>query len=194
MSQESLSALLDGECSQAQLDALLEELERAPELKARWSRQCLAQEALHGQRIKAKPVDICAGVMAALDSAPAMVSDKVVPLASRRARRLPVWQPVAGLAAAAAVAAVAVTLGINFGRVQNGSGSPALSASTADVRPVQYLQTADADEDLRNYLIEHSNTLADRGVGGALSYARFAAHTGEAYAQPASLTLSGSQP
>lgn len=194
MSQESLSALLDGECTEAQLDALLEELDRDPQLKAAWGRQCLAREAMRGQRLQRKPVDICAGVMAALDAAPPAASDKVVVLAPRRARRLPAWQSVAGLAVAATVAAVAVTLGINFGRVENGNGNAGLSASAADVRPVQYLQTADADEDLRSYLIEHSNTLADRGVGGALSYARFAAHTGEAYAQPASLTLSGPQP
>lgn len=194
MSQESLSALFDGECSDAELGALLSELDADSALKARWSRHSLARDVLRGQHFKAAPVDICAGVMAAIQAEP--VSQKVVDIASRRAPRKarPVWQSVTGLAAAAAVGAIAVTLGVNYGRVQNTLPEGQLSASVAQLQPVSYQPAAETDEDLRNYLIEHSNTLADRGVGGALSYARFAAHSGEAYAQPASLSYGGSQP
>lgn len=195
MSQESLSALLDGECSDQELDALLEALDRSPELMASWSRLNIAREARAGQQVRR--IDITAAVMAGLDQAPDEPRDKVVELASRRKPLR--WRPLAGLAAAASVAAVAVTLGLNFGTVQPG-GSATLETVAV---PVDGLQTvaltaandADGDgqidDDLRNYLIEHSNTLAERGVGGALSYARVAARADEAYVQPVSLTTSG---
>ena len=44
-----------------------------------------------------------------------------------------------------------------------------VSASAAEIQQMQ-------EDDLSNYLIEHSNTAASRGMGGTLSYARFAAH------------------
>lgn len=195
MSQESLSALLDGECSDQELDALLDELDRSPELKALWSRQQVARHARAGVPIR--QVDICAAVMARLDEAPDAGHAKVVELARRRPRLA--WRPVAGLAAAASVAAVAVTLGLNFGTVQT-AGAPAANdvataAPVAGLQPVAYGAPTDnavVDEDLRNYMIEHSNSLADRGVGGALSYARFAARAADdSFVQPVALTAGG---
>jgi negative regulator of sigma E activity len=199
MSQESLSALLDGECSDQELDALLDALDRSPELKASWSRLHVAREARAGLPIR--QVDICAAVMAQLDRAPDAARANVVELASRR-KPLP-WRPLAGLAAAASVAAVAVTLGFNFGTVQtagNGGGIATAGLPAPGLRDVALTSAneapqghAEIDDDLRNYMIEHSNTLAERGVGGALSYARFAARTAdEAYVQPAALTAGGS--
>ncbi|WP_028080742.1 sigma-E factor negative regulatory protein [Solimonas soli] len=196
MSQESLSALLDGECSDQELDALLEALDRSPELMGSWSRLHAAREARAGLRVRR--LDITAAVMARLDEAPDAPRAKVVELASRR--KPLAWRPLAGLAAAASVAAVAVTLGFNFGTVPAAGNGPVETASApaAALQPVALSAANDAggnaqiDDDLRNYMIEHSNTLAERGVGGALSYARFAARTAdEAYVQPVSMTASG---
>jgi hypothetical protein len=195
MSQEKLSALLDGECSDAELDALLDELDRAPELKQQWSRLCIAHEARAGTRIRGVDVDIVGNVMAQISrAAPDASGGKVVELASRRRAPL-TWRSWGGLAAAAAVAAVAVTLGLNFGALDAGREGQ-LVASAEGIDTSARLQTADAvDEDLRQYMIEHSNTLADRGVGGTLSYARFAARSSDAaFAQPASYSPDGSQP
>lgn len=194
MSQETLSALLDGECSDRELEGLLQAMGGDPELKARWSRLQLARQALGGQ-LRRPTLDISAAVMARLGEAPEAGHPKVVELAARR--RLP-WRTAAGLAAAASVAAVAVTLGINFGSVKN-AGTLAANDGAADTALAQPVALRDGsadvagmDDDLRNYMIEHSNTLADRGVGGALSYARFAAHTGdEALLQPANLASGG---
>ncbi|NGY04439.1 sigma-E factor negative regulatory protein [Solimonas terrae] len=202
MMHETLSALLDGECTDQELDALLDALDREPEMKAMWGRMQLARDARSGMPVR--QLDLCAAVMAGLDRAPDGVRPKVVELASRR--RPVSWRTAAGFAAAASVAAVAITLGINFGSVR--SGNPALTAAN-DAGPRQLsagihdvamsnAPTTDAqgneqmDEDLRYYMIEHSNTLADRGVGGALSYARFAANTAdEAFVQPANLASGG---
>lgn len=191
MPQEKLSALLDGECSDAELDALLAEMERAPELKTQWSRLCTAHDARAGTHVRGD-VDIVAGVMAQISRAAPQTSDKVVELASRR-RPAMGWRSWTGLAAAASVAAVAVTLGLNFGSV-TAERDGQLVASAVGVESSR-LQTAAVDEDLRQYMIEHSNTLADRGVGGTLSYARFAARSSDAaFAQPASYSPDGSQP
>ncbi|MFT4046510.1 MAG: sigma-E factor negative regulatory protein [Solimonas sp.] len=198
MSQESLSVLLDGECSDQELDALLDALERSSELKASWSRLHVAREARGGLRIR--QVDITAAVMAQLDQAPDASRAKVVELTRRR--KPLAWRPLAGLAAAASVAAVAITLGSNFGAVPAAGGGAAATAEApaANLRTVALTSpagnaetgNAEIDDDLRNYMIEHSNTLADRGVGGALSYAGFAARTADdAYVQPVSMTASG---
>lgn len=209
MIQETLSALHDGECTDRELDALLGELDRQPALKASWSRMQIAREAQDGARFA--KIDICAAVMAGLDAAPQQASPKVVDLASRRRRALP-WRTAAGFAVAASVAAVAVSLGINFGSVNHGAG---LGVAANDGSPVQTASgirdvamvsgaagdegaiaspSSEMDDDLRNYMIEHSNSLADRGVGGALSYARFAAHTDdEAFSQQSNLAAGGNQ-
>src|SRR5690349_12732691 len=100
MSHESISALLDGECSPDELDRLLDEMERDPTLKAEFTRQCLAREVIAGTRIGKSQPCICGDVMARLDDEPASTGGRVVELAARR-RAIPVaqWKPLAGLAA-----------------------------------------------------------------------------------------------
>ena len=66
MAKDSLSALLDGECSPGELDRILEEMDRSPELKASWSRLCAARDAVEGVHIRKPAIDLCAGVMARL--------------------------------------------------------------------------------------------------------------------------------
>ena len=60
-------------------------------------------------------------------------------------------------------------------------GSLAVAPSDPNLRTVA--ATSDADDAharmLREYLMDHSNAIADEGVGGTLRYARFAAHTAE---------------
>lgn len=207
MAKDSLSALLDGECSSGELDRILEEMERSPELKASWSRLCMARDAVEGVHVRKPAVDLCAGVMARLDERPATTGSRVVPLVRDRARSY--WKPLAGLAAAASVAAIAVTVNLPQGSSSGvGAGAGLIGvpqvASEVSLPAVQrrprYLQavSVDADaaeqarraamqEELRDYLIEHSNTLSNRGMGATLSYARFAAHS---VSEPAAMTVS----
>jgi len=202
MTHETLSALLDGECSDQELDALLDALDREPEMKLAWSRMQIARD-VHGGVPVRHQVDICAAVMAGLGEAPDGTRPKVVELASRR--RPLNWRTAVGLAAAASVAAIAITLGVNFGAVRG--GNPALTAAndaglaqpaTEGIRDVAFGGSPatpageSMDEDLRYYMIEHSNALAERGVGGVLSYAGFAANSGDdALVRQASLTSGG---
>ncbi len=207
---ESLSALLDGECGPDDLDRLLDEMERDPALKAAWSRMCQAREAQEGTRMAREQACICDGVMARLD-APAVAgpSAKVVALtAPPVARKQFDWKPWSGWAVAASVAvvAVALNLGGNDARAPNDLNpgfAPQVSSPVSIPLPTQRARNLQAvsltpdeqaaDEDLRNYLIEHSNALADRGMG-TLSYARFAAHTAELRPQPAVFETAGGQP
>lgn len=206
MAKDSISALLDGECTPAELDRILDEMARSPALAAEWSRQCRARDAVEGVRMRKEQPCICAGVMAGLDAQDAVPS-RVVPLAPKRGgggglsdiRTLPgLWKPLAGLAVAASVAVVAVTLNFNGGLQGQGTLAEAQMAPPAVVeqilpakaqrRPANLIAVSAGEEQLRNYLLEHSNSMADRGMGATLSYARFAAHSigDQVEAQPAS--------
>lgn len=210
MAKDSLSALLDGECSPRELDRILEEMERSPELRQAWSRMCLARDASEGVRVRKDQPCICAGVMSQLEAHPQDPGGKVVPIVRRRLRGY--WKPLAGLAAAASVAGLALTLNLG-GRDSGAVQAPGLSmpqvSSPVSVPAVQrrprYLQTVSASsedlrqaeiaDELRSYLIEHSNTLADRGMGATLSYARFAAHSvGEPVDETEPAAAYGEQP
>ncbi len=120
MSEELLSALLDGECTPGEVKLLLQRLEDSPALGRRWSRMCLVRDAAENVQVRSASVDFCAGVMAAIEQASEVPSQVAVavrtakvipmPLAGGRGARARRWQPLAGLAMAASVAAV-VTVG-----------------------------------------------------------------------------------
>ena len=204
MSYEKLSALLDGECSAEELDRLLVDLDQSPELKAQWSRLCLARDTMEGVRVVKGQPCICAGVMAGLDKAPPeLAKPNVVEL--RRPRSM-IMKQVAGWAVAASVAVVALMIGVNGGAHKEVGADLAAAAVQAQgsnavvTQPVSYpvvvprqarnlqsvalrsageQQWQDAGDDLDNYLIEHNSSLAGQGMGmgGTLRSARFAAHS-----------------
>jgi hypothetical protein len=192
MSNESLSALLDGECSPAELDRLLDQMGTDPALMRRWSRLCAAREAREGTRAPALRQDLAAGIMAALEPAPRTAT--VISLPVRRSRSRGSWSGWAGWAAAASIAVVALLVNLPGNRpeiapqapglVQDGplpgSGSP---QGGRDLRTVRYdgggAIEPDEEDPLANYLMEHNNTLANQGMAGTLRYTRFAAHTAQ---------------
>lgn len=211
MALDALSALLDGECSDQELDRVLEELERSPELARQWSRMCLSRDAREGVRVTPPAACICSEVMGRLDATPGAVDDpaRIVDLASRRTRRAAAtasaeqrrrsgypWRPLVGFAAAASMGAAAVF----FLQPQQDAdpsrpvGIPAAgtlahwnSATPAGVeaRPVALSQDDAHAEMLREYLIDHSSVAAGEGLGSTLRYARFAAHTADYRPEPA---------
>jgi len=143
---ERLSALLDGECTGADLDQLLDELEASSALRAQWDRHCLVRSALDGMPFRKPPADLCAGVMAAIRmpasvEAPLPVAAAAAPvmvpaLASvgaqsgqprRQRRRYRLAGPAFGLAAAASIAAVITITALRA----PGPGSDAVAASGA---------------------------------------------------------------
>lgn len=215
-SDELLSALLDGECTPNELKGLLDAAGSDPALEKRWSRMCLAREAMAGTRVRQAAPDFCAGVMAAIaaEAAPSKVVQissarrpavAAQPAAAVRTRRR--WQPVAGLATAASIAAVVAVGGyrvLNQPLSGSSAGSnPVVASAVSTTTPVAPQNVAvssqpglmpvsatvghwsgsglDADtaRQLDEYLLEHSNMRAAQGMGGALFYPRMAVHTAE---------------
>jgi negative regulator of sigma E activity len=107
MSQESLSALVDGECSDAELDRLLAGLDDDTDLAQRWSRWHLRRDIAEGVSYSPGQACICAGVMAALEEP--KKSGRVVDFAAFRRKLVAMpWKPAVGFAAAASMGAAAV--------------------------------------------------------------------------------------
>lgn len=202
MSHETLFAVLDGEHSPGELDRLLDEIERSPQLARQWSRWCLVREAQEGVRITREQGCICAGVISALDGQEAL-SDKVVPIApsARPAAAARRWRPLISLAAAASVVGFGLVAVLNL---QTPSPTGAVPVSLTQLQPAspsaeagKVIPVTGADtrvsqtrqvwanaavEDLQqldDYLIDHSNLRSVAGVGGSLGYARFAAYTAD---------------
>jgi negative regulator of sigma E activity len=193
MSNESLSALIDGECNDAELDRLLSQMEASPQLAERWSQWHL-QRSL-GEGVQVKPgVCICASVMDALEEP--VRHGRVVDIAAWRRRivALP-WKPAVGFAAAASMGAAAVLFlnphspsgqgdagDAHF--VDGGRGATPVSMQgvrTARLRSVSL--TGDnpgptfADEEyaalLRDYIAARNAALAEQADQSGMRYARF---------------------
>ena len=181
MTDESLSALLDGECPPEQLDAALARLARDPALRRRLSRQVLAGEVMRGMKVRAADLDFADRVMARLDTAP--VGAEVVPLAPRRSD-VP-WRYALGLAAAAGLGALAVLV---FRPAAPAAAPVPVAAVSAPVPAAAIVEATERDwtqlddanrRQLRNYLIAYSQSRAQQGMGGTLGYARYAAYTAD---------------
>ncbi|MGH8442932.1 MAG: sigma-E factor negative regulatory protein [Nevskiaceae bacterium] len=173
---ESLSALLDGECSPSELDRLLGELERDPELRRQFSRLCLARDSRMGTRVRSADLDLAGRVLAALHTE----EPPVVVALGDRIRRLP-WRMATSLAAAAAVGAITV-LAVRPNPAGMPEARPSIQAGTLTARQeATATETGYADLDdedarqLRNYLIAYSQSRGQ--VSSTLGYARYAAYT-----------------
>lgn len=210
MALDALSALLDGECSKEELDRVLADLERSPELARQWSRLCLARDAREGVSVESGQPCICADVMSRLDDAPAPADARVVEMAAHRAHReaaaaappsvrsVFAWRPLVGFAAAASVGAAAVFFlqpkeGAGIGEPGRPVGIPVAgtlanwnTGTVTAVQPVALSEDEAHAEMLREYLIDHSSAVAGESLGGTLRYARFAAHTVQYRPEPVS--------
>jgi negative regulator of sigma E activity len=189
MNDESLSAMLDGECTPSEQASVLGALNRDPGLRRRLSRLTLVGESLRGVRVRTPDLDFADRVMAGLgqDQAPAATVRPSVP--HRRSR----WRPVVGLAAAAGVVGLAV-LALKP-RQPAAPAATAPAAATEAAAPAGAAQQwARLDDDrrqqLRNYLFAYSQARAQQGMG-TLGYARYAAYTDSRADSPAATPDSG---
>ena len=179
---EQISAFLDGELPAVERRLLLERLAREPQLRAYWSHYQLIGDSLR----KALPPHIDLGfadrVSAALDEVPAHQGTKT----GLVARAL---KPLAGLAVAASVAAVAVlavqqTQSPGPGAVQVAANPPVVREEPAVYARVQdpvaerpaEVQSAEANHRLNEYLVNHSEYAASGGMSGMLPYVRIVGH------------------
>lgn len=190
MSKQLLSAAVDAAASEAEWDALLLALDQDPELHAEWNRTWEWRDVRDGVKLKASS-DFCSGVMAAIASDQPLASN-VVDLGARRAAVATTkpapqrnWRTLVPLSAAAGV--VAAVLVVGGLRSLDGEPKPAVTAAIeaspeASTVALNTAEAAASPDDakaaiLNAYLMEHSNSLADRSMGGTLANARFAART-----------------
>lgn len=198
---EQLSALLDGECTAQELDAVLDAFEQSEAQAADFDRLVASRDALAGTRVDLAPAGFAAGVMAAVAAESVDVadaaSDKVTPIFAPPARRR--WQPAAGLALAASVAAVAflglrpvddapllpppATVAVAPAApvtVARESRIAAVNSNAAALQPalVRSQRQREGNARLASYMIDYSNARSAQGFGGALGYARVAAYAG----------------
>lgn len=176
MNRESLSALLDGECRGAELDQLLDALDREPSLKAEWSRLCVARSALHR---KATVTDeaLVRNVMAGIAREPVAAPVPRVPAPSWNWLR-PLAGPLTGYALAAIAGAVAV---LSLVATQKPDVRPPQSAALAEYQLAANTepdsrQHSITDAQLNSYLRDYNRNRAGQGMSRSLGYARYAAH------------------
>jgi len=106
--KEQLSACLDGELPEAELDLLLKQVGRNPEMRACLGRYALIGETLRSRAAIVAPADFSKRVAAAIEAEPAF-SSVPRPAHAGAASRAAQWlRPAAGFAVAAGVAAVAI--------------------------------------------------------------------------------------
>jgi anti-sigma factor RsiW len=171
MNDEDMSALLDGECSPQERDQLLTQIEQDPALRQRYARMVKARQVRRSAlaRPVTVPDDFADQVMAALPARPDPAQAPADEPFS--------WQPAAGLAAAAALGAVAV-LALQAVNPPPAATRAAMAATPPADGPAVVAGLDDANaRQLRNYLMAYSQSRAQQGMGGTLGYARYAAYT-----------------
>ena len=173
---EQLSACLDGELPEAELDLLLKRLERNPELRESLGRYTVIGEALRHTRPVVASRSFADKVMAAVEQEPA---------AGRRTQRIsPFWarslRPVAGIGVAATVAAIAIftvqRTGVAPGPIvaNEPAAAPAAVVAQSDAAAASYIVPTTSTPSafvpatrLTNYVVAHSeysSPLARRSV------------------------------
>lgn len=160
--KEQLSACLDGELPKAELDLLLKRVERDAELRDSMGRYALLGEVLRADKPVIASKTFAANVMAAIEAEPA-VARPAVRISPTILRRL---RPVAGMAVAAGVAAVAV-LSVQPGGMLTqqaaNEAAPAPVALSADSGPSYVVPVTSSGSTfvpatrLTNFVVAHSD-------------------------------------
>lgn len=143
---ESLSALMDNQASELELQRLLKALDTAPELKSTWSRYQIASAGLKGNIPVLASSDFASRVSAAIDAeetysanAGSHIGSTQVNAAASNVVAMPLrWWQQAGRVAVAASVAGAVILGVQ--QYQTPGSSPADMAGTMAAAPAPTIE------------------------------------------------------
>jgi len=164
-----LSAMFDDELPEAECELLARRLSRDEGVKARWRRYAVMGAAIRAERGVRLDANVAARVSAAISAEPALAGEEVRASSSRGSRLMQRWwQPVAGTAVAAGVAAMSVL----WLRSQAPLGTDAIIAQTSaptevaeqivSVTPESYTTPAVNRRnsvpvaELANYVVAHS--------------------------------------
>ena len=126
--RESLSALMDDEANELELQRLLKQMGEEPELRHTWMRYQAARTALHGHETAHLQLDISARVREAVDA-----DNSAHPARGLKDRLL---RPVASFAVAASVAATVVIGGQQLAQVSGADPYEVRAVASGGVSPV----------------------------------------------------------
>ncbi|MBA6412543.1 sigma-E factor negative regulatory protein [Parahaliea sp. F7430] len=125
--RESLSALMDGEAEELELERVLRQIGDDSELRQTWVRYHAVAASRSGQPLSNLNVDISSRVQAAISAEKAHKPS---------ARWQGMWRPVASFAVAASVAATVVLGGQHLSQLSTSGDSRADTALAGGVSPV----------------------------------------------------------
>lgn len=176
--QESLSALMDGQADELEIRRLLKESEHNPNVFASWHSYQLIGAVMRGESVSS--VDLSKGIRQALDGEP-MDDLQGVKMTGKTSARWP-WLAASGAVAASVMLAVlvgvqwqqqqlapAALVATNATPIANDTVStlaPALataqvSAAPAELSAAQQQELEQAQQKLKEYVLEHNATLDD---------------------------------
>ena len=193
---ESLSALMDNEANELELERVLTQVAGDAGLRQTWLRYNLTRHAMHGHSVAYVDLDLSARLQSALAGSPTDVSGHGTPFAVFKRRMV---RPLVSFAVAASVAATVVIGGQQLSQfgvadpygvdrpIANGAspvgmlnslGATAMQASYG-TQPVPVLQPATrtayqelAQQRLRRYMQEHVEQAALNSPQGLVPFAR----------------------
>ncbi len=190
--EEQLSALLDSELSDQQLESFMQDLKRDPISDAESAqRYHLMGDAIRDELDQSSFMDISAAVHRAIEQEPAY-SELAEPAKKQTAfslsQLLSGWfKPLTGMAVAASVAMVTL---VTFNTLQNDSSvqpaqlvqsAPVVPVSSEIARNVQVASTLNASEktpeqqqQLNQYMLRHSGYASQSTMQGMMPYVRAA--------------------
>ncbi len=191
---ESLSALIDNEASELELERILAQVAGDAQVRQAWTRYNLAQHAMHSHPVAHMDWDISTRVQAALDDTSMMGTASAPAVFRQRMKR-----SLQSFAVAASVAATVVIGGRQLAEVSettpyvadrsvatsaspvgmlNSLGATAVQASYG-TQPIPVLQPATrtayqelAQQRLRQYMQEHAEQAALNSPQGLVPFAR----------------------
>ena len=177
-----LSALVDGELEDREVELVLRRLLRDAEPRGQWARYHLISEALQGHLPDAFDAGFAGRIRQAIDAEPAL---------KPALGALPTWyKPITGFGLAASVVLVAL-FGLKL--TQEPAPGPALASVSSPTqgaskipaafisrvssdRPPSDNSNALAESRLNNYWVNHNNYASFNTVNGMLPYVRMVGH------------------
>lgn len=173
---EQVSALADDELNPREADLLFARMERDGELRDAWERYHLIGETMRGAIARPHVANVASRVAAALE-------DDDAPAASRTVAARRLLRPAAGVAVAASVAMLAVfTLKVppdySSADVVPDSGKAPVATPLVRAQAVDFsgVRSPELQNQLRGYLLNHSEHSGSPRIRGVMPYVQIAAH------------------
>ena len=175
---EQISAMFDDELDEQEQELLLRRLKQDADLQSSWSHYQLIGDAMRHNLSPASHPDFLQDIGRRIEHEPAIES-----ASKSTAGRLRMMKPVAGLAIAASVAAMAIIGLQNMGQGESPYDSVPRLAQTQPATAIQHvsgkrwnMQQPDTEMRLNGYLVNHSEYTSGINLRGMINYARIAGY------------------